>query len=59
MDLKAEADGVWPAGNATAAGNFSFSPGGKGGNEAVAVARLGVQTSLIARVGNDDYGKEV
>jgi hypothetical protein len=59
MDLKAEADGAWPQNNATSGGQFSFSPGGRGGNEAVAVARLGVRTTLIARVGDDDYGKEV
>ena len=56
---KAEAAATWPTGNAQASGNFSFTPGGRGGNESVAIARLGVRTTLISRVGEDDYGREV
>lgn len=32
--------------------------GGKGGNQAVAAARLGASVALVARVGNDPYGAE-
>ena len=32
-------------------------PGGKGGNQAVAAARLGGQVSLVAKLGNDIFGK--
>lgn len=59
MDLKAEAAGEWPTGNSMAVGTFSYSPGGKGGNEAVAVARLGVPVTLVGRVGRDEYGQEL
>lgn len=36
---------------------FSISPGGKGSNAAVAAARQGVRVALIARIGNDDFGR--
>ena len=38
------------------ASNYEFIPGGKGANAAVASARLGADTLLCARVGNDTNG---
>ncbi|WP_427894031.1 PfkB family carbohydrate kinase [Kribbella sp. GL6] len=38
---------------------FSLSPGGKGLTQAVAAARLGLRTSLIAAVGNDRFGDQI
>ncbi|MFS0725580.1 ribokinase [Paenibacillus sp. 1P07SE] len=31
-------------------------PGGKGGNQAAAIGKLGIATAMIAKVGADDYG---
>ncbi len=39
-------------------GSFSMAAGGKGANQAVAAARAGGRVTLIARVGNDLFGKQ-
>lgn len=39
-------------------GDFFIFPGGKGGNQAVAAARLGGSVTLIAKVGNDIFGNQ-
>ena len=39
-------------------GRFRRAPGGKGGNQAAAAARLGAQTWLVGCVGDDDLGRE-
>lgn len=37
--------------------NFSITPGGKGSNASVAAARQGAHVELIARIGDDDFGR--
>ena len=50
MDIKARAMGEWPQDDSSDFGELSHNPGGKGMNEAVAIARLGVKTALVGRV---------
>jgi ribokinase len=39
--------------------DFHIHPGGKGANQAVAVARLGYPVQLIGRLGNDEFGSQL
>jgi hypothetical protein len=39
-------------------GTFLMNAGGKGANQAVAAARLGGDVALIAKLGNDIFGKQ-
>jgi ribokinase len=38
---------------------WGYKAGGKGGNQAVAAAQFGVRTSMVGRVGNDDFGRRL
>ena len=57
MDLVARMARLPRPGEAVHGQSFQTIPGGKGANQAVAVARLGVRVTLIGRVGEDSFGE--
>lgn len=59
MDLVVTAEKRPKAGETLIGESFQTVPGGKGANQAVAAARLGATVSMIGRVGEDSFGKEI
>ena len=59
IDLVAQAHRIPVAGETVAGLDFQTHPGGKGANQAVAVARLGYPVSLIGRTGDDAFGAQL
>jgi ribokinase len=57
MDLVARSPRIPTVGETLIGHSFETVAGGKGANQAVAVARLGVSTQLIGRVGSDSFGQ--
>ncbi|MCC3867438.1 ribokinase [Terrisporobacter mayombei] len=57
MDLVVNVDTMPKPGQTLLGGNFKEVPGGKGANQAVAMARLEGNVSMIGKVGNDSFGK--
>ncbi|NJR39773.1 MAG: ribokinase [Leptolyngbyaceae cyanobacterium CSU_1_4] len=57
MDLVTRTHRLPQAGETIAGYSFETLPGGKGANQAVAVARLGVPVQMRGRVGGDEFGK--
>lgn len=56
LDLVASTDRIPVSGETISGHNFQVHPGGKGANQAVAVARLGHPVAIIGRLGDDDFG---
>jgi ribokinase len=56
MDLAAYVPHFPQPGETLRGSRFLVAPGGKGGNQAIAAARLGAHVALIACVGNDEFG---
>jgi ribokinase len=59
LDLVAAAQRIPLAGETVSATTFNTFPGGKGANQAFAAARLGAPVSMIGRLGNDAFGKQL
>jgi ribokinase len=45
------------AGETVSGGIFTQGPGGKGSNQAVQLARLGVSVNMVTAIGQDDFGQ--
>jgi ribokinase len=58
IDLVATVERLPAAGETVTGGRFGRHHGGKGGNQAVAAARLGAPTVFIGAVGGDDLGAD-
>ncbi len=56
MDLVVASERLPKAGETVLGGTFCMNPGGKGANQAVACARLGMETRFISAVGEDSFG---
>lgn len=49
-----------PKGGETLFGKEFFQvPGGKGANQAVAIGKLGTQVTMLGKIGNDSFGKDL
>lgn len=59
MDLVARTPTLPVPGETLLGYSFVTVPGGKGANQAVAVARLNIPTIMVGRVGNDGFGQEL
>jgi len=59
MDLVVQTDRAPQGGETLSGTSFQTIPGGKGANQAVAIARQGGEISMIGRVGSDGFGKEL
>jgi ribokinase len=59
LDLVANAERIPVEGETVEGRDFQIHPGGKGANQAVAIARLGYPVAMIGRVGDDAFGKQL
>ncbi|WP_341525556.1 ribokinase [Nostoc sp. UHCC 0302] len=59
MDLVATTSRLPVAGETLTGEEFFQIPGGKGANQAVALARLGIPTQMVGRVGTDSFASEL
>ncbi|MGQ4646559.1 ribokinase [Lyngbya aestuarii] len=59
IDLVTQVPSLPTPGETRQGDNFFTAAGGKGANQAVAAALLGVPTQIIGRVGGDSFGREL
>jgi ribokinase len=59
LDLVCKAERIPVAGETITGSSFQTFHGGKGANQAVAVARLAYPVSMIAKVGDDSFGRQL
>ena len=58
MDLVVKTARIPVLGETILGGDFLMVPGGKGANQAVAAAKLGAHVHLVARLGDDLFGRQ-
>jgi ribokinase len=58
IDLVVSVDRLPSVGETVIGGRFARHHGGKGGNQAVAAARLGAETHFVGAVGGDAFGRD-
>jgi len=58
MDMVVNTTHIPVPGETVLADSFFMNPGGKGANQAVAIARLGGVVQFISKVGNDLFGRQ-
>lgn len=56
-DTAYRADRMPKIGETIMGNSFALGPGGKGSNQAVACARMGAETHIISKLGQDDFAK--
>src|SRR5688500_9653663 len=59
MDLVTKTPRLPVAGETIKGHEFFTAGGGKGANQAVAVAKLGIPTQIVGRLGDDDFGRQL
>ncbi len=59
MDIVVEADAPPQAGETMFGKSVRFVPGGKGANQAYALAKLGAEATMIGAVGEDAFGEQM
>ena len=59
MDMILTADRIPDVGENLQGNSYSYANGGKGANQATALARLGAEVKMIGKVGNDVNGKKL
>lgn len=59
MDIVIRVEHIPKIGETVIAKEVNYSFGGKGANQAVAIAKLGGNVTMIGRVGDDNFGKEL
>lgn len=58
MDLVVRSPHIPISGETILGGDFLMVPGGKGANQAVAIAKLGAHALFVARLGDDVFGQQ-
>ncbi|GAA4310415.1 ribokinase [Compostibacter hankyongensis] len=58
VDMVVKTTHIPVPGETVLGGAFFMNPGGKGANQAVAVARLGGEVTFVSKTGNDIFGKQ-